>query len=79
MKIYVYNFSKALQKLNFLVNQDMKLEFVLRHYVQSLRRNKILYFINQYKRIVPLDLRIAGTFFYTLNPRERVDSKKNYA
>lgn len=43
--------------------EKIAIEFVLRHYFQSNRRNKILHYINKCKKIVPLDLRIADTFF----------------
>ena len=43
--------------------EQIAIEFVLRHYFQSNRRNKILHYITQCKKNVPLDLRIADTFF----------------
>ena len=43
--------------------EEIAIEFVLRHYFQSNRRTKILNYIKQCKKIVPLDLRIADTFF----------------
>ena len=43
--------------------EEMTIEFVLRHYFNSNRRDKILHYINQSLKIVPLDLRIADTFF----------------
>ena len=43
--------------------EQIAIEFILRHYFQSNRRNKILHYITQCKKNVPLDLRIADTFF----------------